>query len=70
MYGVQYKIKLIVTVDGRDYINQRQYPDPGCNHIDNIPGTADYMGQAILKKILEPKKGLDLLETTFEVKNG
>lgn len=54
----RYSIKIIVEVDGTQYVSYRNYPDSGCNHVDNIPGTANYMGQKLLKKILQPKSGL------------
>lgn len=55
-HKMRYNIRIIVEVDNRQYIENRQYPDSGCNHVQNIPGTADYMGQEILKKILEDNK--------------
>ena len=51
-----YDIKIIVKFDGLEYIAERKYLDQGCNHIDNLPGVADYMANEILRKINNRKR--------------
>lgn len=54
-YWDRYDIKIIVTVDGQEYTAERKYPDQGCNHTDNLPGTAEYISRDILLKIKKRK---------------
>ncbi len=49
-----YDINVTVWYDKKVYTVSRHYEsgsNNGCNHIENIPGTAEYMGQEILEKI-------------------
>lgn len=49
-----FKITVIIENDRRRHIRTRVYSggfSNGCNHINNIPGTAKYMGEELLKSI-------------------
>ena len=39
--------------EGIEYSETRPQNGDGCNHYENIPSVADYMGQAIRKRIKE-----------------
>ena len=47
----EFEIEVIVKYNGEVYKEKRQDRNQGCNHIDNIAGVADYMGQMIHEKI-------------------
>ncbi len=49
--SVRFKIKIIVEHDGKTYESERDETGAACNHIDNLPGVADYMAKEIKEKI-------------------
>ncbi len=47
----EFEIEVIVKHNGETYKEERKERGQGCNHIANIAGVADYMGQMIYENI-------------------
>ena len=52
----RFSIEIIVKFDNTEFVANRMQESVGCNHIDNIPGTARYMGEELLKIIKQRRE--------------
>lgn len=65
----RFEIEVKVVCDSKTYIKRREYSrgeNNGCNHIDNIAGTAEYMGKEIYEEIMKGNLGQEKVKVIMK----